>query len=212
MRYISISPPQQTLIDHDLASFLADSARTGLDPNSNIYVGTHYEYMVASALSPLGFDLRRVGGVSDRGIDFLGTWSVPSSPGSPLRVVVQCKASKLIGPNIIRELEGTVLSAPAGWRGHGAMGFLVADRVASKGMRDGMLNSQAPIGFIHCDKTGRVSQILWNRRAEDQGLVGMGVGLRYSSDGEATGCVLTFNGKNVPLKKTRKAKDPTKGS
>ncbi|KAK1825716.1 hypothetical protein QBC39DRAFT_366219 [Podospora conica] len=205
-----VYPEPPTTNHNDLASFLSDAERSGLDPASTTYVGTHFEYTVASALSALGFHLRRVGGKSDRGIDLLGTWSVPSSPDSPLRVVIQCKVSKAVGPSIVRELEGTFLSAPAGWRGPGALGFLVADRAASKGIRDGIIHSRLPIGFIACDRAGRISQILWNQQAEEQGLVGMGVGLRYSASGEATGCVLTFNGKHLPARKARKTKAQTK--
>lgn len=205
-----IYPEPPTTNHHDLASFLADAERSGVDPASTTYVGTHFEYTVASALSALGFDLRRVGGKSDRGIDLLGTWTVPSSPDSPLRVVLQCKVSKATGPSLVRELEGTVLSAPVGWRGPGALGFLVADRAASKGIVEGILHSRVPIGFIACDRAGRISQMLWNRQAEEQGLVGMGVGLRYSMSGEETGCVLTFNGKHLLPKKPRKLKAQTK--
>lgn len=205
-----IYPEPPTTNHNDLASFIADAERSGLDPASTTYVGTHFEYTVASALSALGFDLRRMGGKSDRGIDLLGTWTVPSSPDSPLRVVLQCKVSKATGPSLVRELEGTVLSAPAGWRGPGALGFLVADRAASKGIVEGILHSRVPIGFIACDRTGRISQMLWNRQAEEQGLVGMGVGLRYSMSGEGADCVLTFNGKHLLPRKTRKSRAQTK--
>src|SRR4051812_11170123 len=55
----------------DLSSFLAYAERTGLDPNSTVYVGTHYEYRVASKLSKFGFALKRIGGASDNGIDLI---------------------------------------------------------------------------------------------------------------------------------------------
>ncbi|KAI1430242.1 hypothetical protein F5Y12DRAFT_12702 [Xylaria sp. FL1777] len=188
---------------HDLASYIAYAERTGLDVESNVFVGTQYEYSIASALRPLGFALRRIGGQSDKGIDLLGTWSVPSAPKHlPLRVLLQCKVSSTkttrIGPQYIRELEGAYLGAPPGWRGSGVVGLLVAQRPATKGVRDALAHSRWPLGYVSCSKDGVLEQMLWNRRAEEEGLEGMGVAARLSDEdrhGNAQRLVLTWKGR-----------------
>ncbi|TGJ84747.1 hypothetical protein E0Z10_g4042 [Xylaria hypoxylon] len=170
---------------HDVASYIAYAERTGLDVESKVFVGTHYEYSIASALRPLGFDLRRTGGQSDKGIDLLGTWRVPSMPENfPLQVLLQCKAystarSSKIGPQLIRELEGACLGAPYGWRG---VGLLVSQRPASKGVREAMGQSRWPLGYVSCSTDGVLQQMLWNQRAEEEGLEGMGVTVKLSEE------------------------------
>ncbi|KAI3318647.1 hypothetical protein HD806DRAFT_307953 [Xylariaceae sp. AK1471] len=185
---------------HDLASYIAYAARTGLDVESNVYIGTHYEYSIAAALRPLGFDLRRVGGQSDKGIDLLGTWSVPSAPEHlPLRVLLQCKAyTAKVGPQFIRELEGAYLGAPSGWRGSGVVGLLVTQRSATKGVREALARSRWPLGYVSCSKEGVLEQMLWNPRAEDEGLEGMGVTARLLDEdrhGAPQRLVLTWKGR-----------------
>jgi hypothetical protein len=191
---------------HDIASYVAYAERTGLDVESSVFIGTHYEYTVASALRPLGFDLRRIGGQSDKGIDLLGTWSVPSAPAPahlPLRVLLQCKAyaaskASKIGPRYIRELEGAYLGAPSGWRGSGVIGLLVTQRPATKGVREALSRSRWPLVYASCSKDGIIEQMLWNSKAEDEGLQGMGVTARLSGDdrhGNPQRLVLTWNGR-----------------
>ncbi|KAI0396377.1 hypothetical protein F5Y17DRAFT_118433 [Xylariaceae sp. FL0594] len=202
---------------NDVASYVAYAERTGLDVKSNVFVGTHYEYTVAAALRPLGFDLRRVGGQSDNGIDLLGTWTVPSvsaltpvsthhhhhQPRPPLRVLLQCKAytsmrSSKIGPRYIRELEGAYLGAPPGWRGSGVLGLLVTQRPATRGVREALSRSRWPLVYASCSKGGALEQMLWNARAEDEGLQGMGVTAVLSRDdrhGSPQRLVLTWNGR-----------------
>ncbi|KAK0643513.1 hypothetical protein B0T16DRAFT_183795 [Cercophora newfieldiana] len=192
-----IYPEAPSAAHHNLATFLDYAERTGLDHGSTTFVGTHFEYTAAAALSPFGFRLRRIGGLGDFGIDLLGTWSVPSS-SRPLHVLLQCKAVKRPRPHLVRELEGAFVGAPAGWRGPGVLGLLVVERPATKGMRDALGRSRWPMGCISCSRAGAVEQILWNRRAEEEGLAGLGVGTRYSPDGEGTQqLVLTFNGKHL---------------
>ncbi|KAI2473081.1 hypothetical protein F4781DRAFT_261487 [Annulohypoxylon bovei var. microspora] len=218
----STSPPNHTLLypenpgssseHHDLASYAAYAARTGLDVTSKTYAGTRYEYTVAAALSTLGFELRRIGGRDDCGIDLLGTWRLPTAPPSspnpppPLRVLVQCKASSAqstkVGPHQIRELEGAFAGAPAGWRssspGSGVLGFLVAQKPATKGVRDALGRSRWPMGFASCTADGRLEQMVWNGRAEEEGLEGLGVGVRFSEDdagGSGQRLVLTWKGR-----------------
>jgi len=186
---------------NDTPTYATYAQRAGLDTTSTTYVGTHYEYQVASTLKRLGFELRRVGGRGDFGIDLIGVWTVPSSP-RPLRVIMQCKAAAtktMIGPRLIRELEGAFVGAPPGWRGEGVIGLLVAQKPATKGVRDSLGRSRWPMGFISCLPDGKVQQMLWNREAEDQGLAGLGVGIRFSEgDHSAQELILTFQGKPSP--------------
>ncbi|XXG99186.1 hypothetical protein Hte_005521 [Hypoxylon texense] len=185
---------------HDLASYAAYAARTGLDVASKTFVGTRYEYVVAAALARLGFSLRRVGGRADRGIDLLGTWRGPpssSSPSSsssspsplpspflhpPLCVLLQCKASSSqntrVGPHLVRELEGAFVGAAAArWRGPaGVLGFLVTPKPATRGVRDALARSRWPMGYVACSEDGRLEQMIWNERAGREALEGLGVG------------------------------------
>jgi hypothetical protein len=201
--YPSAPSPHHT----DLPSFLAYAERTNLDPSSTVYVGTHFEYTVADALARFGLHLRRVGGVSDCGIDLLGTWAVPSYPRRapttrPLRVLAQCKAVQRPGPHLVRELEGAFVGAPAGWRGPvGVVGLLVTEKPATKGIRDALGRSTWPMGFVACSREGRVQQFLWNQRAKEEGLEELGVTTRHvNGDGEGepeTELVLTWRGKKL---------------
>ncbi|KAK3306655.1 uncharacterized protein B0T15DRAFT_148839 [Chaetomium strumarium] len=200
--YPSAPSPHHT----DLPTFLAYAERTNLDPSSTVYVGTHFEYTVSDTLARFGLHLRRVGGVSDCGIDLLGTWSVPSYPrrARPLRVLAQCKAVQRPGPHLVRELEGAFVGAPAGWRGPvGVVGLLVTEKPATKGIRDALGRSTWPMGFVACSREGRVQQFLWNQRAREEGLEELGVTARHvNGDGEGepeTELVLTWRGKTLPF-------------
>ena len=134
----SPKPKQQQQQQHsDLASYLDDAKRRGLDEKSTLFTGTRYEYLVASRLSRYGFSLTRVGKTSDYGIDLVGEWTIPSSsslsaspPAIKIRVLIQCKGGggQRIGPHLIRELEGSFAGAPPGWRGGGVLGLLVGER------------------------------------------------------------------------------------
>lgn len=194
-----IYPDPPTNNHHDLPSFLAYADRSGLDQKSTLYVGTHYEYTVAQVLSQYGFYLKRVGGHSDYGIDLLGTWTVPSSK-EPLRVLAQCKAiARKSTPNLVRELEGAFVGAPVGWKGHGVLGVFVTEKAATKGVRDSLARSRWPMCFISCTRAGHVQQMLWNRRAEEEGLEGLGVGMRHTGgDGESQLSML-WKGRHVVL-------------
>lgn len=191
-------PNPSTAKHHDLPSFLSYAERTGLDVTSTVYVGTHYEYTVASTLAQYGIQAIRVGGISDYGIDLLGTWTLPSKP-LQLKVILQCKGgSRRITPSLVRELEGSFIGAPVGWRGKGVVAFLVSEDTASKGVREGMSRSRWPMGFISCSKDGVFRQMIWNQRAEEEGLRGMNVAIRHSDDGKGEAkIVLTYQGKRV---------------
>jgi hypothetical protein len=194
--------PQASASQHtDLTTFLAYAKRTGLDEKSSVYVGTYYEYAVAAALSRYGFALKRVGGVSDLGTDLLGEWKPASTSRSPaMRVLLQCKAgAQKAKPQWIRELEGAFVGAPAGWRGTGVLGFLVGEQPATKGVRESMGRSQWPLGYLCCSRDGVLRQMLWNARAEAEGLEGFGVVTRHGdADGEER-LVLVRKGKVLPL-------------
>lgn len=197
-----IYPEPPTTNHSDLASFLDYTERSGLNPKSTLYVGTHYEYMVAETLSKYGFYLRRIGGHSDYGTDLLGTWTVPSSK-EPLKVLLQCKAiARKSSPSLVRELEGAFVGAPVGWRGHGVLGILVTKMPATKGVRDSLGRSKWPMGFMSCSREGKVRQMLWNRRAEEEGLEGLGVGLRHTGEKGEQQLLLTWKGNHVALTET----------
>lgn len=138
-----------------------------------------------------------------------------------LRIILQCKAyTTKAGPQHVRELEGAFVAAPPGWRSNnihdtttrsstssssstsngsgGVVGILVAQNPATKGVRDSLGRSRWPMAFISCSKDGRVEQMLWNRRAEEQGLEGVGVAVQHKGvevDGASTEeLVLTWQG------------------
>lgn len=74
--------PKLSLLDpssphHSLESFRAHALRTGLSSISTVYTGTSYEYLTQSTLRPYGFQLFRVGGRGDRGVDLVGVWRIP---------------------------------------------------------------------------------------------------------------------------------------
>jgi len=54
------------------------------------------------------------------------------------------------------------------------------------------------MGFISCSRAGYLHQMLWNHRAEQEGLEGMGVGLKYPGDGGERQLSLTWKGKHLP--------------
>jgi hypothetical protein len=189
---------------NDLPSFLQFASRQNLSPTSTVHVGTHYEYTVASALRSLGFSLTRTGRTSDFGIDLLGHWEVPSAQ-APTRVLLQCKASnKALTPANVRELEGAFSGAPAGWKGTGVFGFLATTSQATKGMRDALIRSPLPMGFLQVTGEGKVLQFIWNHVATQSGLEGVGVTTRYMLGCEGKEVeeevALTWNGWTITKK------------
>ena len=89
---------------------------------SKAAIGRTYELLSVKALRNYSFQLSHRGRAGDRGIDFIGSWVLPSKE---IRVVGQCKALKgPAHPGHVRELEGT-LTAVAG-NGGGYMGLLVS--------------------------------------------------------------------------------------
>lgn len=126
----------------------------------------------------------------------MGTWDLPALP-HPLRVIVQCKALKnKLSPNNIRELEGTFVGAPVGWRGEGILGILVSPRDATKGVRETLARSSFPLVWIMAGLDGEIQQILWNSKATSVGLQGLGVQVQYGADADPSkkSLVLTYDG------------------
>lgn len=207
-----IYPPPPSSHHSDLASFLTYAHRTGLDNKSSVYVGTHYEYTVADTLSQYGFYLKRVGGASDKGIDLLGTWSVPPPERAeldqePIKVVIQCKAGsgQRSGPQHVRELEGALAGAPPGWRtapANRVMAVLVAERPATKGVQDALANSKWPMGYAFCEGSGAMRQLLWNTKATELGLDGIEIGTRHIN--ERKELVLMRQGRRITFPKSKK--------
>lgn len=181
---------------HDsLSTFLQYVRSTGLSPQSTIYTGTLYEYIVQHALLRLGMSLERTGGVSDKGIDLLGAWRLPTLPeNDPLRVLVQCKAlRRKAGPAVVRELEGAFAAMPsprtpstegsetstAANNERRVMGILASPLEATKAVREAIGRSRWPMGFAKICHDGRVEQLLWNKSAADCGLDGIAVTVRH---------------------------------
>jgi len=167
-----IFPSPSSSNHHDIPSLLEYAERTGLNQNSTVFIGTHFEYTVMATLACHGFSLQRVGGANDCGVDLIGTWDLPLLP-EPMKVVVSCKATKRPGPHFIRELTGALATAAVGWRGPSTMGFLVLNTPATDGIMKFLMQAQTPMAFIKCAKEGRMEQFIWNTAAREAGLVGL---------------------------------------
>ncbi|OOF99454.1 hypothetical protein ASPCADRAFT_126369 [Aspergillus carbonarius ITEM 5010] len=196
---LPLPPPSPTPNHSSLSSFLTHAARTSLPPTNTTYIGTHYEYTTQQTLLSSALLLHRTGGRSDAGLDLLGTWHLPTHE-HPLRVLVQCKALKTkLGPNLVRELEGTFSQAPVGWRGKGVVGVLVSPREATKGVREALARSRFPIVWCLVELGGRLRQVLWNGAVEGLGVGGLGVRVVYGGDdGGGNAVELTWEGEEVP--------------
>jgi hypothetical protein len=197
-------PEPQSPHHKDLPSFLQHASRVDLDPTSNVYVGTHYEYTVQNTFQQMGMTLTRMGGKSDYGIDLLGTWTIPSV-SYPLKVLIQCKAlSSKAKPAVARELEGAFVGAPSGWRGSGVLGFLVSSGPATKGVREAIGRSRWPMGYIYCSSDGKLLQMLWNRKAAEEGLEGVVVETKYPiCERDSKEVILTFKGEPLSVDTTK---------
>ncbi|KAJ5316651.1 hypothetical protein N7508_001159 [Penicillium antarcticum] len=196
------SPPSQH--HHDLTTFLSYAEHISLPEKSTVYVGTHYEYTVLQTLRQYALALHRIGGRDDAGIDLVGTWHLPEREQSrAIRVLVQCKALKAkLGPNLVRELEGTFRQAPVGWRTGQTVGMLVGPREATKGVRDALARSTYPLFWMMIERDGTLKQALWNARADELGLGPLGVETRYGAEGESGSVTkevaLTWDGCDIP--------------
>ncbi|CAI7667490.1 unnamed protein product [Penicillium palitans] len=179
------SPPSQH--HNDLTTFLSYAEHISLPETSTVHVGTHYEYTVLQTLRRYALSLDRIGGRDDAGIDLVGTWHLPERERErALRVLVQCKSLKTkLGPNVVRELEGTFRQAPVGWRTAETVGVLVSPREATKGVRDTLARSAYPLFWMMIERDGTLKQALWNARAEELGVGPLGVETRYGTTADA---------------------------
>ena len=199
------APPTPTQNHTNLTTFLSYAERISLPETSTVYVGTHYEYTVLQSLRRYALSLERIGGRDDAGIDLVGTWHLPERERErAVRVLVQCKALKSkLGPNLVRELEGTFRQAPVGWRTDQTAGVLVSPREATKGVRDALARSSYPLFWMMMERDGTLRQALWNARAEELGLGPLRVETRYGMVDSESGAVtkevaLTWNGNDIP--------------
>ncbi|KAJ5960975.1 Endonuclease TnsA N-terminal/resolvase Hjc/tRNA endonuclease C-terminal [Penicillium vulpinum] len=198
------SPPSQH--HNDLTTFLSYAEHISLPETSTVYVGTHYEYTVLQTLRRYALSLDRIGGRDDAGIDLVGTWHLPERERErALRVLVQCKSLKAkLGPNVVRELEGTFRQAPVGWRTAETVGVLVSPREATKGVRDTLARSAYPLFWMMIERDGTLKQALWNARAEELGVGPLGVETRYGTTENAESgsitkeMLLTWDGCDIP--------------
>ncbi|KAJ5796074.1 uncharacterized protein N7518_004614 [Penicillium psychrosexuale] len=198
------SPPSQH--HNDLTTFLSYAEHISLPVASSVHVGTHYEYTVLKTLRRYALSLDRIGGRDDAGIDLVGTWHLPERERErALRVLVQCKSLKAkVGPNVVRELEGTFRQAPVGWRTDETVGVLVSPREATKGVRDTLARSKYPLFWMTIERDGTLKQALWNARAEELGIGPLGVETRYgiTEDAESGSVtkemILTWDGCDIP--------------
>jgi hypothetical protein len=165
---------------NSLPSYLEYAERTNLNPETTVYVGTHYEYTSALALQRLGFSLLRTGRVSDAGIDLIGHW-VLAPLREPLPVFMQCKARNYsTNPQNVRELEGSFQGTPPDWKNKDVLGLLVTTRKATKGTLEALGQSRLPMGFVLITREGTIQQFVWNRAASERGLEGVGVTVRHT--------------------------------
>ncbi|KAJ6139008.1 hypothetical protein N7471_005494 [Penicillium samsonianum] len=198
------SPPSQH--HNNLTTFLSYAEHISLPVTSTVHVGTHYEYTVLKTLRRYALSLDRIGGRDDAGIDLVGTWHLPGRERErALRVLVQCKSLKTkLGPNVVRELEGTFRQAPVGWRTGETVGVLVSPREATKGVRDTLSRSTYPLFWMMIERDGSLKQALWNARAEELGIAPLGVETRYgTTEDPESGSVtkemlLTWDGCDIP--------------
>ncbi|KAF2713262.1 hypothetical protein K504DRAFT_449986 [Pleomassaria siparia CBS 279.74] len=177
---IIITPGSQH--HNSLPSYLDYAKRVGLGPTKAVFIGTHYEYVVALSLLRLGFSLLRTGRKHDLGIDLVGHWTLDQFP-QQIPVIIQCKArseGNSCAPMHVRELEGAFRGKPAAWRDVDVLGLLVTTDRASKGILDALGRSPKPMGFLKVSQVGQIEQFVWNRAAGERGLEGVGVQLRYT--------------------------------
>lgn len=183
---------------------------------TSVHVGTTYEHLCLRILCRLGFSLTHTGGKSDKGIDLLGVWEppVPTCAGSPLRVIVQCKAhAGQVQPALIRELEGAVAGAPGQWRNDDTIAVLCTPKGATGGIRDAMRMAERGIIWVTIEETwssgkveaqATITQLLWNDCVRRVVADGLGAGLKFSlgRSGMEQEVVLMLNGRVWQPKQT----------
>ena len=166
------------VLHNSLDSFLHYAAQTNLSITSTVYRGTKYEYICLNTLTRLGFNLQRVGGAHDAGIDLEGTWHLPTL-AAPLQAVVQCKflTKKGISPVLVRELEGTFTGRSTGSE-RVTVRVLCTPSLATKAVREVVGKCSDPIMLVVIDNEGWLDAISWNGALQEI-CEDARVGLRY---------------------------------
>ena len=78
------------------------------------------------------------------------------------------------------------------------MGLLVSQKPATKGVREALGRSRWPMGYVLCTPEGKILQMMWNRRAEQEGLEDISVGLKYAGgDAAQKEVLLTWKGEDI---------------
>lgn len=119
---------------------------------SNTSRGTLFEIACQKALSAHNFELLRIGGRNDKGIDLAGWWysSSPSADASRLRVHVQCKTLREpVSPAHIREFEGMLTRSKAPSSSTPLVGlFCSTSGFSSMAKRQVLNNADQPIMLL----------------------------------------------------------------
>jgi hypothetical protein len=98
--------------------------KTAPKTQTTVEKGTLFEMLTLNTFSQLGMKLQRKGGAGDGGIDLEGKWKIPRSNIIPFSMIIQCKCeAKKLGPNYLRELEGSLSRVPKS-----SLGMLVSSQ------------------------------------------------------------------------------------
>ena len=55
------------------------------------------------------------------------------------------------------------------------------------------------MGYVYCTSRGKILQMLWNKKAEEEGLAGINIGVRYDGgDVDEKEVVLSWKGHVLP--------------
>ncbi|KAJ3006065.1 hypothetical protein HKX48_000312 [Thoreauomyces humboldtii] len=140
-------------------------------PLSTVAIGNLFEESCVTSLSRHGMHLRRIGGKDDRGVDLRGTWTLPSSPSSPLQprtrphspttipLIVQCKHERSkLGPKYMRELEGTLGREPSD-----TIAIMACREGYSTTAKEMVYGSPCPIALVVVDEETRLVSFVPNR-------------------------------------------------
>lgn len=187
-RFIStrIIPPH-----HSLQSFIDYASSTNLDLKSTVFKGTLHEYSVLETLKTYSFDLSRVGGNDDKGIDLKGTWKLPNNS---IPIIIQCKnEAKKIGPKYIRELSGIKSLTPR------TISMLASTSMFTPMAMQTMAGSSQPICltlFKQHSEGAALQQLIWNRAAGE--IIGdLQVKMEYDVHGSSAQLKLWYAGESL---------------
>lgn len=144
---------------HDLPSWLEHVKCEGIDISRGLHKGTNFEYSTQNGLQLYSFQLTRVGGRNDLGIDLIGTWTLPSAPYE-LKVLVQCKAYEA-SPAHVRELQSAFANSAIHGGSH-SIALLVSSKPATKGVLNAVQQCPRPMAFVYMSSDGLLQQFVIN--------------------------------------------------